>query len=73
MDLNLFVQQNLWWLLLLTAWSLGWKGWALWRAAKLDQKAWFVVFMIVNTLGILEVFYVFYFSKQKTATKTASK
>lgn len=64
MDVNLYLNQY-WWLLLLTLiWSLGWKGWALWIAAKKDQKAWFIVFLIVNTLGILEIFYIFYFSRQ---------
>ncbi len=64
MDTNAFINQN-WWLLILgIAWSIGWKGWALWIAAKKDQKVWFVVFLIVNTIGILEIFYIFYFSKQ---------
>lgn len=64
MDTNAFINQN-WWLLILgLIWSIGWKGWALWIAAKKDQKVWFVVFLIVNTIGILEIFYIFYFSKQ---------
>lgn len=64
MDTNAFINQN-WWLLILgIVWSIGWKGWALWIAAKKDQKVWFVVFLIVNTIGILEIFYIFYFSKQ---------
>lgn len=49
---------------MLAAWSLVWKGWALWIAAHKEQKVWFVVFLIVNTVGILEIFYIFYFSKQ---------
>ena len=64
MDFNLLLQQNWYWFLLLMVWSLVWKGWALWIAARREQKVWFVVFMIVNTLGILEIFYIFYFSKQ---------
>jgi len=46
-------------LLVLIAWSLVWKGLALWRAAKRGEKIWFVVFMIVNTVGILEIIYLF--------------
>ncbi len=65
---QLLSQYWFFWLILL-AWSLVWKGWALWRAAKLDQKVWFVVFLIVNTLGILEIFYIFYFSKQPRVVK----
>lgn len=65
---QLFSQYWYLWILLF-AWSLGWKGWALWRAAKLDQKVWFVVFLLVNTLGILEIFYLFYFSKRQVSSK----
>lgn len=33
------------------------KGYALWTAAKRDEKWWFVILLIVNTLGILELVY----------------
>jgi hypothetical protein len=46
-------------LLVLVAWSLVWKGLALWRAAKRGEKIWFIVFLIVNTAGILEIIYLF--------------
>ncbi len=52
-------------ILLLTAWSLSWKGVALWKAAGNKSKPWFVVLLIANTLGILEIVYIFYFSKPK--------
>lgn len=45
--------------LLAVVWSLLWKGLALWRAAKRGEKVWFVVFLLVNTLGILEIIYLF--------------
>jgi methionyl-tRNA synthetase len=64
MDFNLLVQQNWGWLVLLAIWSLAWKGWALWIAARREQKVWFVALLILNTIGILEIFYIFYFSKQ---------
>ncbi|MBU4421763.1 hypothetical protein KKB41_02260 [Patescibacteria group bacterium] len=58
--------QNWAWLLMLIAlWTLPWKGVALWRAAKASQKAWFVILLIFNTLGILEILYIFLFSKKK--------
>lgn len=50
-------------------WGLFWKGWALWRAAKNDSKAWFVVLLIVNTLGILEILYIFVFGKKTSRKK----
>jgi len=46
-------------LLILVAWSLAWKGLALWRAAKRGEKIWFIVFLLVNTAGILEIVYLF--------------
>lgn len=49
----------------LTAWSLFWKGWALWKAAKNDSKPWFIALLIVNTLGILEMLYIFIFGKSR--------
>ncbi len=44
-------------LLLLLAWSLVWKGLALWRAAKLNQKVWYVALLVINTAGLLEIIY----------------
>lgn len=48
-------------------WSLVWKGMALWRAVKNDNKPWFVVLLVVNTLGILEILYLYIFGKEKAA------
>lgn len=44
-------------------WSLMWKGLALWRAARLQQKNWFIAILILNTLGLLEIIYLFRFAK----------
>ena len=52
-------------LFVLFLWSLLWKGMALWRASKNDQKNWFVVMLVVNTIGILELVYLFYFAKKR--------
>ncbi len=46
-------------------WSLLWKGIALWKASKNDQKNWFIVMLVVNTVGILELVYLFYFAKKR--------
>ena len=47
------------WLLLLIVWSLFWKGLALWHAGRRGQPWWFVIMLIVNTIGILEIIYLF--------------
>lgn len=40
-------------------WTLIWKGFALWRAASLRQKYWFLAIFLINTLGLLEIIYLF--------------
>lgn len=46
-------------ILLAVVWTLVWKGFALWRAAELKQKYWFIAILLINTLGILEIIYLF--------------
>ncbi len=48
----------------LIVWTLIWKGVALWKSARNSHKTWFIVLLIVNTLGILEIIYIFAFSKK---------
>ncbi len=49
---------------LLAAWTLLWKGLALWHSARGNQKEWFIILLIVNTAGILEIFYLLFFRKK---------
>ena len=44
-------------------WSLLWKGLALWKAAGLGQKYWFLAILLINTLGILEIIYLFFIAR----------
>lgn len=57
-------------LLLVTVWSLLWKGLALWRSAKRGDKAWFIAMLLLNTLGILEIIYLFVVSGAKLSDFT---
>lgn len=41
----------------LLVWDLVWRGLALWRAGGNRQKGWFIVLLILNTAGILPIFY----------------
>ncbi len=52
-------------LFVLFLWSLLWKGIALWKAVKNEQRNWFIVMLVVNTIGILEIAYLFFFAKKK--------
>jgi hypothetical protein len=49
----------------LAIWTIPWKGIALWKAAKKEDKIWFIVLLVVNTAAILEILYIFLFSRDK--------
>lgn len=42
------------------------KGAALWRAGRNNQKGWFIVLLVVNTLGLLETIYLLTAGKKKS-------
>lgn len=50
---------------LVLLWTIPWKGVALWKAARNGDKIWFIVIFIINTLAILEILYIFIFSRRK--------
>ena len=56
-------------LTVLIIWELFWKGLALWKAGRHDQKAWFILILILNTAGILEIFYLLFFQAKKKTKK----
>ena len=39
------------------------KGYALWTASKRDEKWWFIILLVVNTMGILEIIYLLFVAK----------
>ena len=47
----------------LLAWSFFWKGWALWKAAGKKQLPWFIILLFLNTMGLLEIAYIFYLNR----------
>tara|TARA_Y100000310_G_scaffold332459_2_gene408083 strand:+ start:113 stop:364 length:252 start_codon:yes stop_codon:yes gene_type:complete len=53
------------WLYLILFWTLFWKGFSLWHSSRNGQRNWFVVILILNTLGILEIIYLFFFRKDR--------
>lgn len=50
-------------------WTIPWKGVALWKAAQNGQKIWFIVLLVINTLAILEILYIFIFQKKGIEAK----
>ena len=54
-------------------WTVIWKALALWRAARKNSPIWFIVLLVVNTLGILEILYLFVFSKMGKSSETKKR
>lgn len=54
------------WLFPVMVWSLFWKGLALWHAARRADEKWFIGLLIINSIGILEIVYLFAILKLKT-------
>ncbi len=52
-------------LALVALWSLAWKGWALWTAAKHSHKWWFIILLVISTAGILDIIYIFLIAKKR--------
>jgi hypothetical protein len=51
-------------LFLILFWIFLWKGKALWIAAKQDSVRWFWALIIFQTAGILDILYIYVFSKK---------
>ncbi len=56
-------------LIAIIVWTLLWKGLAMWRAARNGAKIWFIILLLVNTVGILDIIYYFYVYKKKWGKK----
>ena len=71
MNLEQLLVNSPWIVFLVILWVLPWKAIALWRAARNNSKGWFIALLLLNTLGVLEIFYIFVFGK-KTETVVKS-
>jgi len=54
-------------------WIIFWKGTALWKSAQRKEKIWFWLLMCLNTLGILEICYIFVFSNSNNVNTWKAK
>lgn len=50
---------------IVATWEFIWKGFALWKSARNNQRNWFLVMLFINTLGILPMLYLKFFQKKK--------
>ena len=71
----LFPNAAVMWLVTILAvvWSLVWKGIALWYAGRSAHLGWFIILFIVNTLGVLEIIYIFAFRRVVPRPQEVSK
>ncbi len=58
-------------LLIVVLWTIVLKGFALWCAARNSQKWWFIVLLVINTLGILEIIYLIWFRPKSPVNNNA--
>jgi hypothetical protein len=52
------------WIYVILIWSLIWKGIALWKAGRNNHLVWFILILIINLIGILEIIYLAFFQKK---------
>lgn len=71
--LSLFWLGVLPFMFLLVLWSVFWKGLALWHSARRGQYWWFVILLVINTAGILEIIYLFAVAKLKLGELFSAK
>ena len=68
-----WIHANILWVkslvILILLWSLAWKGYSLWLSARAGSKVWFIVLLLVNTVGILDILYIYSFRKSRKAQK----
>ena len=57
----------------LLLWEGFWKGLALWHSARRGQPWWFVILLVVNTVGILAIVYLFAVAKLKRSELFSNK
>jgi len=59
-----FINDYGWILSILLIWDMIWKGIAMWRASKNNQKNWFIALFVFNTAGVLPILYLKFISKK---------
>ena len=63
----------IWLFIIIFSWIIVWKLLALWKSARNNHIVWFIVLAILNTVGILEILYIYVFSKMGRKEKKISK
>lgn len=50
-------------LVIIVIWELIWTGFGCWKSARRNSPIWFILMLVLNTVGILEILYIFVFSE----------
>jgi len=58
-----------WIIIFILVWTLPWKGVALWRAARNGHFRWFWALILINSLAILDIIYILFFSNPNVEEK----
>ncbi len=66
MDINTYIQQNIYWLIPVLFIDFILKGYALWRAGRNNQLYWFIALLVVNSIGILPLIFILFFQRKKS-------
>lgn len=64
MTINYLMQHKAFFVLFIM-WSLAWKGVALWKAGNKKDKIWFIILLLINTFGILDIAYYYFIGDRK--------
>jgi len=51
-------------IILAILWTIYWKIYSSWNAARHNHKVWFIILVLFNTLGILDIIYIFLILKK---------
>jgi len=71
MYLSEFFQNNPEFFALMLVWSIFWKGMSMWKAAHQEKKYWFIVLLVLNTVGLLDIFYIYILPKLRKKEEDA--
>lgn len=57
MQLNNLSTEQIVVIIAIVIWDVTWKGFALWKAARSESKGWFIVLLLLNSIGLLPIIY----------------
>jgi len=60
-------------IVVVSLWSLVWKGFGLWHSARNKQKRWYVAMLVLNTAGLLPIIYLIWFKPKKVVREETIK